>query len=127
MRDAPQSVMPTRNHLVPAHGGDLIDLYVNAKRRAELKAQSKDFPSWDLTSRQICDLELLLNGAFSPLCGFMTKAEYESVCHQMRLTRGLLWSIPIVLDVSEAFEKSLKRKGSKIALRDPEGVMLAVL
>jgi sulfate adenylyltransferase len=127
MRDAPQSVMPTRNHLVPAHGGDLIDLYVNAKRRAELRAQSKDFPSWDLTPRQICDLELLLNGAFSPLCGFMTKAEYESVCHQMRLTRGLLWSIPIVLDVSEAFEKSLKRKSSKIALRDPEGVMLAVL
>ena len=119
--------MPTRNHLVPAHGGDLIDLYVNAKRRAELRAQSKDFPSWDLTPRQICDLELLLNGAFSPLCGFMTKAEYESVCYQMRLTRGLLWSIPIVLDVSEAFEKSLKRKSSKIALRDPEGVMLAVL
>ena len=127
MRDAPQSVMPTRNHLVPAHGGDLIDLYVNAKRRAELRAQSKDFPSWDLTPRQICDLELLLNGAFSPLCGFMTKAEYESVCHQMRLTSGLLWPIPIVLDVSEAFEKSLKEKGSKIALRDPEGVMLAVL
>jgi sulfate adenylyltransferase len=127
MRDAPQSVMPTRNHLVPAHGGDLIDLYVNAKRRAELRAQSKDFPSWDLTPRQICDLELLLNGAFSPLCGFMTKAEYESVCHQMRLTSGLLWPIPIVLDVSEALKKSLKRKGSKIALRDPEGVMLAVL
>ena len=119
--------MPTRSHLVPAHGGDLIDLYVNAKRRAELRAQSKDFPSWDLTPRQICDLELLLNGAFSPLCGFMTKAEYESVCHQMRLTIGLLWPIPIVLDVSEAFKKSLKRKGSKIALRDPEGVMLAVL
>jgi len=127
MRDAPQSVMPTRNHLVPAHGGDLIDLYVNAKKRAELRAQSKDFPSWDLTPRQICDLELLLNGAFSPLCGFMTKAEYESVCHQMRLTSGLLWPIPIVLDVSEAFQKSLKQKGSKIALRDPEGVMLAVL
>jgi sulfate adenylyltransferase len=119
--------MPTRNHLVHAHGGELIDLYVNAERRAELKARSKDFPSWDLMPRQICDLELLLSGSFSPLCGFMTRAEYESVCHNMRLTSGLLWPIPIVLDVSEVFKKSLKRKSSQIALRDAEGVMLAVL
>ncbi len=115
------------SHLVPAHGGELIDLYVNAERGAELKAGSKKFPSWDLTSRQICDLELLLNGGFSPLCGFMTRAEYESVCHNMRLTTGFLWPIPVVLDVSEAFAKSLKRETSKIVLRDGEGVMLAVL
>jgi sulfate adenylyltransferase len=127
MRAAQQSVMPTRNHLVPAHGGELIELYVDAERRAELKARSKSFPSWDLMPRQICDLELLLSGAFSPLCGFMTRSEYESVCDSMRLTTGLLWPMPIVLDVSEAFTKSLKRKDSKIALRDAEGVMLAVL
>ncbi len=120
-------MMATPTHLVPAHGGELIDLYANAERRAELKARARDFPSWDLTPRQICDLELLLSGAFSPLCGFMTKAEYESVCHHMRLTTGLLWPIPIVLDVSETFAKSLKREISKIALRDGEGVMLAVL
>jgi len=120
-------MMATPTHLVPAHGGELLDLYANGVRRAELKAHAKDFPSWDLTPRQICDLELLLSGAFSPLCGFMTKAEYESVCHHMRLTTGLLWPIPIVLDVSETFAKSLKREISKIALRDGEGVMLAVL
>ena len=120
-------MMATPTHLVPAHGGELLDLYANGERRAELKAHAKDFPSWDLTPRQICDLELLLSGAFSPLCGFMTKAEYESVCHHMRLTTGLLWPIPIVLDVSETFAKSLKREISKIALRDGEGVMLAVL
>jgi sulfate adenylyltransferase len=119
--------MATHSHLVPAHGGELIDLYVGAERRAELKARSKDFPSWDLMPRQICDLDLLMSGGFSPLSGFMTKAEYESVCHIMRLTTGLLWPMPIVLDVSEAFKKSLKQKSGKIALRDAEGVILAVL
>lgn len=121
------STSTIHSHLVPAHGGELIDLYVNAERGAELEFGSKRFPSWDLTSRQICDLELLLNGGFSPLCGFMTRAEYEGVCHDMRLTTGLLWPIPVVLDVSEAFAKSLKRETNKIALRDGEGVMLAVL
>src|SRR5438270_13725909 len=57
----------------------------------------------------------------------MTKADYESVCHSLRLTTGILWPIPITLDMSERFVKSLKPKNSKIALRDPEGLMLAVL
>jgi len=57
----------------------------------------------------------------------MNKADYESVCHSLRLTTGILWPIPITLDVSEHFVKSLKSKASKIALRDAEGVMLAVL
>ena len=94
---------------------------------AELKARSKDFPSWDLTSRQIRDLELLLSGGFSPLRGFMNRDEYERVCHEMRLSNGLVWPIPITLDVPEAFAKSLKPGSSKVALRDSEGVMLAVL
>jgi len=100
---------------------------VSEERAAELKAQSRHFPSWDLTARQVCDLELLLGGGFSPLRGFMTKADYESVCHSLRLTTGILWPIPITLDMSERFVKSLKPKNSKIALRDPEGLMLAVL
>src|SRR5205823_1416151 len=121
------SASATHSHLVPAHGGELVDLYVSPERGAELKAGSKDFPSWDLTVRQTCDLELLLSGAFSPLRGFMTEAEYEGVCRNMRLTTGILWPMPVVLDVSEAFAKTLKRKTGKIALRDGEGVMLAVL
>ena len=119
--------MPTHNHLVPPHGGELVDLSVGEERAAELKAQSRRFPSWDLTARQVCDLELLLSGGFSPLRGFMTKADYESVCYSLRLTTGILWPMPITLDVSERFAKSLNSKSSKIALRDAEGVMLAVL
>ena len=68
-----------------------------------------------------------MSGGFSPLRGFMTRADYDGVCHNMRLASGLIWPMPITLDVSEEFAKSLKPGSSKIALRDPEGVMLAVL
>jgi len=115
------------SHLIPPHGGELINLNADAGRAAELKAQSRDFPSWDLTARHIRDLELLMNGGFSPLRGFMTRADYEGVCHNMKLTSGLLWPIPITLDVTESFANGLKQGSSKIALRDAEGVMLAVL
>jgi sulfate adenylyltransferase len=114
-------------HLVAPHGGKLIDLLLSSHAAAELKGKSRDFPSWDLTNRQIRDLELLLSGGFSPLRGFMTRADYDTVCSEMRLASGLLWPIPITLDVTEAFAKSLKPGSSKIALRDSEGVMLAVL
>jgi sulfate adenylyltransferase len=117
----------THSHIIPPHGGELINLIVDGERAAELKAQSRDFPSWDLTPRHIRDLELLLNGGFSPLRGFMNMADYEGVCHNMTLTSGLLWPIPITLDISETFAKGLKQGSSKIALRDAEGVMLAVL
>jgi sulfate adenylyltransferase len=115
------------SHLIVPHGGELINLLVNSEQAAELKSHSRDWPSWDLTARQVCDLELLLNGGFSPLRSFMTRADYESVCHNMRLVDGTLWPMPITLDVTEEFARSLKPGSSKVALRDPEGVMLAVL
>jgi sulfate adenylyltransferase len=109
-----------------AHGGELVDLLVATDRAAELKAASASFPSWDLTDRQACDLELLMNGAFSPLRGFMGRKAYESVCSSMRLPDGAVWPMPIVLDVTEEMAAGLA-PGGKLALRDSEGVMLAVL
>jgi sulfate adenylyltransferase len=114
-------------HLIAPHGGELVDLIAKPERAAELKAHSREWPSWDLTARQVCDLELLMSGGFSPLRGFMNRADYDGVCSKMRLASGVLWPIPITLDVSEDFAKSLKPGSSKVALRDPEGVMLAVL
>src|SRR5215813_5423530 len=119
--------MTLTDHLIPAHGGELIHLIAAPERSAELKTHSREWPSCDLTARQLCDLELLLSGGFSPLRGCMTRAAYEGVCHNMRLANGTLWPMPIMLDVTEDFAKSLKPGSSKIALRDPEGVMLAVL
>ncbi len=113
-------------HLVEPHGGSLQNLIVSEAQRAEIQAASRDWPSWDLTARQLCDLELLLNGAFSPLTGFMGRADYEKVSESMRLADGTLWPIPITLDATEELAKSLQ-SGSTLALRDPEGVMLAAL
>ena len=115
------------SHLIPPHGGELTNLIVQPELSQELKNSSREWPSWDLSARQLCDLELLLGGGFSPLRGFMTRADYDGVCQNMRLASGLLWPMPITLDVSEDFAKSLKPSSTKIALRDPEGVMLAVL
>ncbi len=114
------------SHLIAPHGGELVNLIAQPERAAELKAHSKEWPSWDLTGRQVCDLELLMSGGFSPLRGFMTRADYEGVCKNMRLARGVIWPMPITLDVTEAFAKTLT-PGSRVALRDGEGVMLAVL
>ena len=113
-----------QDHLIPPHGGALVNLIVSPERAAELKAHSREWPSWDLTPRQLCDAELLLSGGFSPLHGFMSRADYERTCSEMRLANGTIWPIPIVLDVPEAFAKS-NGVGKTIALRDPEGVMLA--
>jgi sulfate adenylyltransferase len=115
-----------QDHLNPPHGGELINLLARPDRAFELKSESRNWPSWDLTSRQLCDLELLLSGGFSPLRGFMSRADYEGTCNNMRLGNGMLWPIPVVLDVSEELAHSIE-PGSKIALRDPEGVMLAAL
>ena len=114
------------DHLIPPHGGTLVNLRVDDDRAAALKAESRDWPSHDLTPRQSCDLELLLGGGFSPLTGFMPRRDYDRVCAEMRLAAGALWPLPITLDVSEALAAKLA-PGARLALRDPEGVMLAAL
>ena len=99
---------------------------VDSERASRLKEASRDWESWDLTPRQMCDLELLLNGGFSPLSGFLSKGDYEGVCGSMRLGDGTLWPMPITLDVPEDLAAKLE-EGSTLALRDAEGVMLAAL
>ncbi|HEY7096467.1 MAG TPA: bifunctional sulfate adenylyltransferase/adenylylsulfate kinase [Terriglobales bacterium] len=120
-------MIASTSHLIAPHGGELVNLVVDPDKSQELKSQSREWPSWDLTARQLCDLELLMSGGFSPLRGFMNRADYEGVCQNMKLSSGLIWPMPITLDVTEDFAKKLTAGSSKIALRDPEGVMLAVL
>ncbi|GAB4442244.1 MAG: bifunctional sulfate adenylyltransferase/adenylylsulfate kinase [Rhodocyclaceae bacterium] len=112
--------------LPPPYGGVLRELLVTPEVAAELKAQSRDWPSWDLDARQLCDLELLATGACSPLSGFLGRKDYDSVVERMRLADGTLWPVPVVLDVGEAFARGLER-GVPLVLRDPEGVPLAVM
>jgi sulfate adenylyltransferase len=108
------------------HGGELKNLYLDETAVREEKARARDLASWDLTMRQLCDIEMLLNGAFSPLDGFMTEPDYRRVVDEMRLASGVLWPMPITLDVTPAFAEQLK-EGDAVALRDGEGVLIATL
>ncbi|MDH3744685.1 MAG: sulfate adenylyltransferase, partial [Acidobacteriota bacterium] len=101
-------------------------LLVEPDAAEELKKESLRLPSWDLNSRQIWDSELLLNGAFSPLEGYLGRADYDRVCREMRLEGGSLWPIPITLDVTPEVAESLS-KGDRLALRHPEGMVLGIL
>jgi sulfate adenylyltransferase len=113
-------------HLIRPYGGDLQNLVADEARASALKAESERFPSITLTQRQLCDLELIMNGAFSPLRGFMTRDIYTGVLQDMRLPDGLMWPIPICLDVPAGVAEKLP-VGGYLRLSDPEGFMLAVL
>lgn len=108
--------------------GTLCNLVLSPEKAETLKLEAANYPSITLTQRQVCDLELLMNGAYSPLKGFMCQDEYDSVIESMRLPDGLLWPMPITLDVPETFiEKNQINTSSKVALQDGEGFMLAVI
>ncbi|MEP2783729.1 MAG: bifunctional sulfate adenylyltransferase/adenylylsulfate kinase [Pseudoruegeria sp.] len=110
-----------QNNLAP-----IPELFVSYESSLKMKMEAADLTSWDLSPRQICDLELLMNGGFNPLKGFLTEADYDSVVETMRLTTGELWPMPITLDVSEEFAASVEL-GQDIALRDQEGVILGTM
>lgn len=112
--------------IIEPYGGSLKILHLPASQLEAAKAQASRLKSWDLNTRQACDAELLLCGGFSPLEGFLTRSDYEAVCASMRLADGTLWPIPISLDVSMEFADTLQI-GESIALRDHEGVALALL
>jgi len=104
----------------PPHGGQLKDLLArDAPRHAELSAEAEKLPAIVLTERQLCDLELILNGGFSPLEGFMSEKDYNGVVEKNRLADGNLFSIPITLDISKALIEELGVKpGARVTLRD---------
>lgn len=102
------------------------ELYVSYDSVQKIKMEAAELVSWDLTPRQICDLELLMNGGFNPLKGFLSQVDYNCVVENMRLADDALWPIPITLDVSQGFADSVEL-GQDIALRDQEGVILATI
>ncbi len=112
--------------MAKSHFAPIPELYVSAESAQKLKIEAGNLLSWDMTSRQVCDLELLMNGGFHPLKGFQTEADYNGVVADMRTEDGTLWPIPITLDVSEKFAETVE-PGQDIALRDAEGVILAIL
>ena len=120
------SPLKSRTKLMQTNLAPIPELYVSHDSAQKLKVEAADLTSHDLSPRQICDLELLMNGGFNPLKGFLSEADYNGVVNDMRMTDGALWPMPITLDVSEDFANSLEI-GQDIALRDQEGVILATM
>ena len=111
---------------ISPHGGELKNLLASEKEVEELKAKALEWTSLTLSERQVNELELILNGGFSPLDGYMSEADYRSVLSDMRLADGTLFPMPVCLDVSFEFSERVQ-SGNHIALRDHEGLMIAVL
>ncbi|GAU09831.1 adenylylsulfate kinase [Desulfoplanes formicivorans] len=118
---------------MPEHAQSLMSfmntsesLLVHLRRAEHLKTSVLSCPFIDLSSRQLCDLELLLNRAFYPLEGYLCQEDYESVLANMRLADGMLWPMPVTLDVPRCLAERCE-PGTVVGLRDQEGFLLAIL
>jgi len=97
---------------------------VSETNRTEVVRGAEVLPRLNLSAKQSCDLELLGNGGYSPLTGFMGRADFERVCREMRLTNGQVWSIPVLLSVTK---EAAPRVGERIALHAPNGKLQGVI
>jgi sulfate adenylyltransferase len=108
------------------HGGKAVDLLAPFGRAAYLRQHASGRPGWQLTRRQLCDLELLACGGFSPLKTFMGRDDYLAVRDSMRLADGTLWPVPVTLDLPDEVAAAAGSAGM-LALRGPDRALLAVL
>jgi len=112
--------------LIQPHGGQLINGLIPSEEISIYQQKLPHLTSWSLNLRQLCDVEMIINGGFSPLTGFLNQIDYESVLSEMRLANGTLWPMPIVLDMPQNFVEKIEL-GQMIALRDSQGVVIALL
>jgi sulfate adenylyltransferase len=104
----------------------LVNLLVAPDKAVVLKELAVHLPSITLNDHQLCDIELLTIGAFSPLNRYMDQVTYEAVLDRMQLPDGTPWPVPICLGISENQRRQLEC-GQSVAIRDPEGFLLAVM
>ncbi|HUF52239.1 MAG TPA: sulfate adenylyltransferase [Dehalococcoidia bacterium] len=116
----------TTGETIPAHGGQLINLRATGSDAEALRARAAPLPSITLDSRALSDLELLANGGYSPLTGFMTQADYTATVNDMKLASGLPWPMPITLAVDDERAESIS-EGDEITLKDGLNRLLAVM
>jgi len=114
------------NGLIAPHGGELIIKMAGESERAELHERARSLAQVEVGSRQLADLEMLAIGAYSPIGGFMNKADYLGSVNDMHLSNGLPWSVPITLSTTSEQAATLK-EGSQIALVNAQGTLQAVM
>ncbi|MFN8376670.1 MAG: sulfate adenylyltransferase [Anaerolineae bacterium] len=107
------------------HGGELVNRVLSDFAREAAAARAAQLPSIQLNEVNLADLEMIANGALSPLTGFMERADYDCVVHDMRLANGLPWTIPITLAVTDEQAAGI-RVGQEVALRE-RGRLLALM
>ncbi|MEO5373640.1 MAG: sulfate adenylyltransferase [Alphaproteobacteria bacterium] len=114
--------------LVPPHGGeDLKPLLVPAVERAEELRRAAHLKQVPMTSRETSDVIMLAMGAYTPLDGFMGKADWKGVCADMKMTNGLFWPIPITLSTTKAIADSIAAD-EEVALVDADsGEIMAIM
>lgn len=112
--------------LIQPHGGTLVNRAAQGAEREALLSSAARLQAITLNAREEADLELIANGAFSPLEGFLGEKDYLSVRDNNRLANGLVWSIPVTLSVSEE-EKNKLKVGADVALKGRDGRVLAIL
>ncbi|MEO0432942.1 MAG: sulfate adenylyltransferase [Cyanobacteria bacterium J06656_5] len=111
---------------IAAHGGTLINRLASDEQKAEFLSKADFLPQVTLDDRALSDLVMIAIGGFSPLTGFMGKADYEPVVTDMRLASGVPWSVPVTLSVSEEVAAPLN-EGMLIRLNDSTGRYVGVL
>ncbi|TMD01207.1 MAG: sulfate adenylyltransferase [Chloroflexi bacterium] len=114
------------NQLIAPHGGELVPNMASEVERVDLQERARGLPEITVGSRQLADLEMLAIGAYSPLSGFMKRADYLGVVNNMHLENGLPWSVPITLSITSEQATSLK-EGSQVALVNEQGTLQAVM
>src|SRR5690242_20797049 len=114
----------SKANLISPYGGQLINLVASGAEREALLARAPKLPSIKITTRNLCDLELIATGGFSPLTSFMGKADYERVLKEMRLADGTFWPLPITLT---ADPKELPTVGEELVLRNANFDVIAVM
>jgi len=110
--------------LINPHGGRLIDRMVPESEAPAREEKAAGLPKHTLNLRELADLEMIATGAMSPLEGFMTQADYQSVVDRMRLASGLVWALPITLSTTE---EAAEKLSGEMALQDEDGNLLAIM
>ena len=111
--------------LIKPHGGRLINRIVTGEERERLLQAANSMPAVRLNAREIADLEMIATGAYSPLEGFMERADYHAVCGNMRLANGVAWSMPVTLAITQEQARDIQQF-QDVALYDQDE-LLAVL